>query len=111
MRALGEQDVSELRINGNTRCGQPFSFLFDGEHVKAYAGETIASALTAAGKIILNTSGKIGQPRGVFCCIGICYGCLVTVDGAPNIRACQTEAREGMVVETQSGNGTLRIDS
>ena len=41
-----------------------------------------------------------GSPRGLFCGIGNCYECLVTVDGVPNVRACVTPVAAGMVIET-----------
>ena len=44
-----------------------------------------------------------GEPRGIFCGMGVCFDCLVVVDGIPNTRACVTWAREGMVVARQDG--------
>lgn len=102
--------VNDLRAKNAVSRGQRFEFTFDGQPVRAYSGETIAAALFAANKIILNTSEKHSHPRGVFCGIGICYNCLVTVNGLPNVRACQTDAIPGIVVESQHGNGRLRLD-
>lgn len=99
--------MNGLRAKHAVNRGQGFEFTFDGEPVPAYAGETIATALVAAEKMTLNTSEKRLHPRGVFCGIGLCYGCLVTVDGTPNVRACQTDASPGIVVESQQGNGRL----
>jgi sarcosine oxidase subunit alpha len=102
--------VNGLRIKDAVSRGKRFEFTFDGEPVQAYAGETIATALVAANKLILNTSEKQSHPRGVFCGIGLCFGCLVTVNGTPNVRACQTDAGPRMVVESQHGNGKLRME-
>lgn len=66
----------------------------------AYAGETIAGALLASGRRAWRHT-RHGQPRGLFCGIGLCYDCLVTVNGTPNVRACQTSVAAGMVVDTQ----------
>jgi NADH dehydrogenase/NADH:ubiquinone oxidoreductase subunit G len=41
----------------------------------------------------------------VFCGIGVCFDCLVVVDGVPNTRACMTWVREGMHIERQDGLG------
>lgn len=102
--------MSGLRVKNAVNRGQVFEFTFDGEPVQAYPGETIATALFAGNRTILNTSEKRAHPRGVFCGIGLCYGCLVIVDGVPNVRACQTDAIPGMKVESQQGNGRLRLE-
>lgn len=81
--------------------GAPFTIEVDGEPVTAYAGETIAAALLAAGRQTLSHAGPAGAARGLYCGIGVCFGCLVTVDGVAGVRACVTEARPGMRVETR----------
>ncbi len=84
--------------------GDPVEFLLDGEVLLAYAGETIAGALTAAGRRVLRHSDKTGSPRGVFCNIGICFECLVTVEGMGRVRSCMVEVQPGMRVRlTQRG--------
>jgi len=72
----------------------------DGRLVAAHAGETVASVLLAEGfRAFRRTPGR-HEPRGVFCGIGVCYECLVTVNDAPNTRACVTVVTPGMVIET-----------
>ena len=73
---------------------------FDGQPVPALAGETIAAALFAAGLRTQRQTAK-NDPRGVFCGMGVCYDCLVQVDGKVSQRACLTEIRAGMVVFSQ----------
>ena len=82
--------------------GQPISLRVDGQSVSAYEGETIAGVLFAEGRRILRHTMKDSRPRSIFCGIGICYDCLVTVNGAPNVRACVTLVTEGMIIETQT---------
>jgi D-hydroxyproline dehydrogenase subunit gamma len=72
----------------------------DGKPIEAYEGETIAAALLASGIRIFHLSRKRKEPRGLFCGMGVCYECLVTVDGINDIRACLTPVIEGMQVET-----------
>lgn len=72
-------------------------FTFDGREVTARAGDTIAMALWSLGDIVLRRSSRDGAPRGVFCNMGVCYECLVVVDGA-TVRACTTVVRDGMCV-------------
>lgn len=75
------------------------TFTFDGSPIVARTGDSIAMALWAAGRTTLRRSSKEGAPRGVLCNMGICYECLVDVDGAA-VRACTTLVRDGMVVVT-----------
>lgn len=72
----------------------------DGKTIEAYEGETVAAALLSAGIQIFSQSQKHKEPRGFFCGMGVCYDCLVTVDGVHAIRACLTQVAEGMQVET-----------
>jgi predicted molibdopterin-dependent oxidoreductase YjgC len=75
------------------------SFLFEGGPVRAYPGETIATALLAAGTRALRRTRVAATPRGLFCAIGACHDCLVTVDGEGPVRACMTPAADGQRVE------------
>ena len=81
--------------------GQAVTIIVDGVRLSAYMGETIAGALLAAGRRAWRHSPH-GQPRGLFCGIGLCFDCLVTVNGTPNVCACVTPVAAGMVVETRS---------
>jgi len=81
--------------------GDPFTITIDGKEVVAYSGETIAGAMLAAGKMTLGHSGQKKSPRGVYCGIGVCYSCLVTIDHLPSQRACQTPAKGGMAIESE----------
>lgn len=76
------------------------SFEFDGAAVPARSGQTIAGALIASGRAAWRTAD--GADRGVFCGIGICHDCLVTVNGAAGVRACLRTACDGDVVESES---------
>ena len=80
-------------------------FRFDSQEIAAGPGETIAVALLVAGVSSLRTTSRLGEPRGIFCNMGVCFDCLVEVDGHANQRACQTVVREGMQVKTQRGLG------
>ncbi|KAA0010979.1 MAG: FAD-dependent oxidoreductase [Thermoplasmata archaeon] len=79
--------------------GKEIYFYYNGKKLKAYEGETIASALHANGIKILSKSAKLARPRGFFCGIGKCSSCLMKVNGIPNVRTCITLVKEGMVVE------------
>jgi aerobic-type carbon monoxide dehydrogenase small subunit (CoxS/CutS family) len=84
---------------------QRFRFEFDGHAVEAEPGQSIGAALINAGYRSWRSTRTGGAPRGIFCGIGICFDCLVTVDGRPNNRACLTEATPDARVDTQNGTG------
>ncbi len=75
------------------------TFTFDGKRVQAYEGDTIGSALYAAGQRTFSRSFKYHRRRGLMCCAGQCPNCIVAVDGAPGARACIEPVREGIKVE------------
>ena len=79
----------------------------DGAPVMAYPGESLAAALLAAGRRHGRTSERRHQPRGYFCGMGVCWDCVVVVDGRPGVRACMTSAEAGMQVQTQHGRNGL----
>ncbi|MFQ5857127.1 MAG: (2Fe-2S)-binding protein [Anaerolineae bacterium] len=79
--------------------GSPITITVNGRPVQAYAGESIAAALLAAGWRVFRHTNPGGAPRGFFCGMGICFDCLVTVDGVPNVRSCLAEVHAGCVVE------------
>jgi len=81
----------------------------DGLPVTGYEGESVATVLLAEGLLATRTTAR-GAPRGVFCGMGVCFDCLVVVDGVPNTRACVTWVREGMDVSRQDGLGPRRHD-
>ena len=75
-------------------------FTFDGADIAATEGQSLAAALTGAGRREIRVTAQ-GKPRGIFCGMGVCQDCLVTVNGTPNRRSCMTRAVHGMAVETQ----------
>lgn len=78
-----------------------FTFTFDGRMVPAHPGDSIGAALLAADIRALRRTRIEGRPRGLFCGIGACFDCLVTINGVPSQRACLLPATPGDTVETQ----------
>lgn len=74
------------------------TFLFNGKQIEAEANTTIGAALLNAGIRELRSTRFDHKPRGLFCAIGSCFDCVVTVDGVANRRACITPVANGMVV-------------
>src|ERR671913_2410188 len=86
------------------------SFTFDGRAFTGLEGDTIGSALFAAGQRTFSRSFKYHRRRGLLCCAGQCANCLVAVDGAPGVRACTEPVREGMQVEHMNAEPSLDFD-
>lgn len=89
---------AERRL-GPLEARQPLTILVDGEPVAAFAGESVATVLLALGQLTFRHT-EHGEPRGLFCGMGVCFDCLVTVDGVENVRACLTPVSDGMVIAT-----------
>jgi glycine/D-amino acid oxidase-like deaminating enzyme/bacterioferritin-associated ferredoxin len=70
---------------------------FDGKPLSALAGETIAATLHAHGIGAFRTT-RNNHTRGLYCGMGACFDCVVTVDGRPGVRACMEKVREGQVI-------------
>jgi|SRR5690625_2420015 len=78
------------------------TFTFDGKEYTGYEGDTIAAALLAHGIRTLRVHEESGTPRGIYCNIGHCFECRVTVNDIPGIRACLQEIEEGMVINSST---------
>ena len=104
--------MSRLPVQPDERIdrGRAVNFSFDGRAVTALEGDTIGSALHAAGQRTFSRSFKYHRRRGLFCCVGQCPNCLVAVDGAPGVRACVEPVREGIRVEHLNARPSLEFD-
>lgn len=107
----GESAGSEGRVEGRlVDRSKPLTFYFEGKEIRAYEGDTIASALYASGVRVFARSFKYHRPRGLLCVSGSCPNCMMSVDGRPNIRACAEPARQGARVEHQNAWPSLDHD-
>jgi len=82
-------------------------FTFEGESVTGRAGDSLATALLAAGIDSLRDTAVSGAPRAPYCLMGVCFDCLVEVDGVPNRQACLVPVTAGMTVRRQRGAAGL----
>lgn len=88
------------RVFSGVNRGESFEIEVDGEKITAYEGETVAAALIASGKIVFRTTKAGKSPRGLYCGIGQCQECRMTINGVPDTLACQTSVSPGLKVET-----------
>jgi len=88
-----------IRLEKEIERGDAVTIFVDGRPVKAYKGETIAAALIADGHWVCQTHNS--RSMGVFCNIGICYGCVMTVNGKTGVKTCSTMVSDGCRIETR----------
>lgn len=97
--------VDKHPVLGDREVGKLVSISVDGKEIQAVEGEPIAAALLAQGMRVMRKTPRFGEPRGVFCGIGRCTDCIMTVDGVPNVRTCVTPVKGGMVVTSNLRDG------
>ncbi len=94
-----------LPVHGEVERGPQITLLVDGRELVAHLGETVAGALMASGIRTFRETFRRRLPRGLYCGMGVCYDCLVVVNGRPSTRACMTYVADGMRIELQKGWG------
>ena len=92
-------------------AGETIAFTIDGARAEARAGDTVAAALLAAGMSSCRTTPVSGAKRAPYCLMGVCFECLVTIDGIGNRQACLVPVRAGMQVETQHGARAIAAEA
>jgi predicted molibdopterin-dependent oxidoreductase YjgC len=84
-------------------AGAEVGVTIDGRPFRARSGDSVAAALLAAGVGHCRTTPVSGAARAPFCMMGVCFDCLVVVDGVGNRQGCLVRVAEGMRIETQHG--------
>jgi D-hydroxyproline dehydrogenase subunit gamma len=90
-RRLPQPDRSTVRL------------LVDGRPITAQPGDSVAAALLSAGVLSCRSSAVSGAPRAPYCMMGVCFECLVSIDGVGSRQACLARVRDGMRIDTQRG--------
>jgi len=75
----------------------------DGEQVEARAGESVAAAVLAYTEGATRTTPLSDAPRAPYCLMGVCFECLMEIDGIANRQACMIRVADGMAVKRQHG--------
>jgi sarcosine oxidase subunit alpha len=83
------------------------SITVDGQRIDAREGDSVAAAMLAAGFDRCRSTPVTGEARAPYCMMGVCFDCLVTIDGTGNRQGCLVEVEEGMNVELQHGKREL----
>jgi hypothetical protein len=95
--------MRDTRAGGDAKPAAALSFSFDGRPLTGRAGDTVAASLLANGIAACRETPISGAPRAPYCLMGICFECLVVIDGVGNRQGCLVPLREGMRIETQHG--------
>lgn len=82
---------------------QTIEFTVNDRKLIARTGDTVAAALLAAGEMEFRIAPSVGKPRGPYCMMGVCFECLVTIDGRAGRQACLTAVKPGMQVIIAEG--------
>lgn len=97
-------------MNMNRPCGfrasedgPQVTITLDGHATQVPAHASVAAALLAAGADPFRTTAISQSPRAPYCMMGVCFECLVEIDGRPNRQACLEPVTAGMQVRTQQG--------
>ena len=74
---------------------------FEGTDIRVAPGQTVAAALLSEGHLVFRNSVVNGHPRAAYCMMGVCFECLLVIDGQPSQQACLIQVREGMDIRRQ----------
>ncbi|GAA1798667.1 FAD-dependent oxidoreductase [Planosporangium flavigriseum] len=117
---MSQQDTHAARGTGRMRLGpqrgevidrtRTLSFAWNGRTFSAHPGDTIISALAAAGESCFSRSFKYHRPRGLLTASFHDPGCMVQVDDEPNVRGAHRLVEQGMRVSSQDTWPSLRFD-
>ena len=86
-----------------TAAAAEVTIQIDGISHVCSANDSVAAAIFNSGATACRDTPVSGTARGPFCMMGICYDCLVCIDGQPNQQACMTRVRDGMRIQRQTG--------
>ena len=75
----------------------------DGTAVDVRDGDMVSTALLVSGRDVRRATAVSGAPRLPYCMMGVCFDCLVTIDGVGNRQGCLVPVAEGMQIEIQKG--------
>lgn len=90
-----------------SQAGNTIAIEFNGERLQVHPGISLGAALLAAGVKTFRSTPVTGAPRAPYCMMGVCFECLVEVDGVPNMQSCLIPVRAGMAVRAMEGARVL----
>lgn len=86
---------------------QAVTVFIDGRPVVAETGESVAAVMLRQPERWGRTTPVSESPRAPFCMMGVCFDCLVEIDGKGSVQGCLTQVRAGMRIARQQGRRSL----
>lgn len=80
------------------------TIFFEEKQIAAYEGESVAAALLCSGVKHIRTAPVSGTSRAPYCWMGVCFECLLEIDGQPNLQSCLIPVQEGMKIRRAESN-------
>jgi len=90
-------------IKSEVRTARTVGLTFNGQRLDVPAGMTVAAALLMSGISRFRATPVSESPRAPYCMMGVCFECLVEIDGVPNRQSCLVDVAEGMDIRSQEG--------
>ena len=84
---------------------------FEGAPIEAREGDSVAAAVLAAGHTLTRTTPVSGAGRGPFCMMGVCFDCLMEIDGTANRQACMVPVKDGLKVRRMERAPRIRPEA
>lgn len=97
------------RVGGSATA--TVAVIFNGQPLQVPIGSSVAAGLLAAGVKQFRDSPVSGVARGPYCMMGVCFECLLEIDGVPNRQGCLIPLKEGMSIRTQDEVRDLRVEA
>lgn len=103
----GKESNMLKRLHENSPTDELITITFEGEPLQVPVGETVLASVMVSGAGHNRTSPISGAARAGYCQMGVCFECLMEIDGIPNQQACAIQVRDGMIVNRQNGKKGL----
>jgi len=97
------------RISPDT--SETVTIRFEGQELNVRKGLTIAAALLESGISHFRDTPVTNAPRAPYCMMGVCFECLVIVDGMANQQSCMTQVKDGMSIKRQTGAACVTAEN
>ncbi|ARP79972.1 NAD(FAD)-dependent dehydrogenase [Bordetella genomosp. 8] len=111
MRTNDPETAISLFVPEDIRGAKTVRIQFDGKALAVPEGVSVASALLMSGVRAFRSTPVSGATRAPYCMMGVCFECLVEIDGRPGRQSCLVPVRDGMVVRRQEGATELDTSS
>ncbi|MEO9737605.1 MAG: (2Fe-2S)-binding protein [Lentilitoribacter sp.] len=73
--------------------------IIDGQRYKANKGDLLVTFMLEKGLVPFRRNPVNHSPRAPFCMMGVCFECLIDINGAPSTQACLVEIEDGMIIK------------